>query len=849
MSEPPEAPVAPPASAAPWWQRRWVVILGVLVVLGAAIRGALPWAIARTVEWQAPEQVGLPVRVGNVDLWLLRAAVAVEGLVVGRKQDAPSETGPDPETALLRFDRLLVDLDWSDLFDHRIRLTELALDGPRVRVERESDGKIDPLGTSGEPTPPEPTEPEEPSEPWALAVDRFDLRRAEMELFDVASQQTPVEFALAGLGLSDVSVAGSDLGLGGIELQAPELRVDREFVFAESAAPAAESGSAAAAEPGEPLAYQIERIGIQDAAFTLRTDAGPLDVRIRLTAERVNARSGELFPIDLQLQLGEGSFALQGQLGLNPPAYDGRLAYADLPLPPLTVAARPDVAEWVKSCHAFGDFSVKARLTGPGSGVSIAGTANIRDFAVGDPRAEEVSLAWKDLEIVAREVFVPLPEEGQPVQPTRVALERVSLVEPDGRYTLPASSLAELLGGGEAAAETGTGEAQEAEPAVEPAAAAAPVGFTLDALEVKGGRARFSDRRVSPPYDTRVRDLSVSASDVRFPELGVRTLRVKGIIPDATRFDLRGGLDPKSGELHFELERLALPPFNPYAAGAGYTVGGDASLTSTVKMRGTTYRAENELVLHKLDVSTQKQGEFEGQFGIPIDLALALLRDPQGDIRLPIPVTVDEKGAGLDVGAVVRGALKQALVGALSSPLKMVGAVLPGGGGKPALEPLGAVAGADSLAPDAQARLAPLAELLASRPALGFRLVGRTGPEDLPVVAEQILVERATAGEDLPQVEDAGFLARRRVAGALASRGRGESEELSPEDQALLERYKAAVQIPPERLAALARRRAEVVRDALASAHGIDARRLELAEPAEADAPGVLVEFIAAALE
>jgi hypothetical protein len=778
--------------------------------------------------------------------------VAVEDLVVGRKQDAPSEAGPDPETALLRFERLLVDLDWSDLFDRRIRLTELALDGPRVRVEREPDGKIDPLGTSGEPTPPEPepVEPEEPSEPWAFAVDRFDLKRAEVRLFDVASQQTPVEFALAGLGLSDVSVAGSDLGLGGIEIQAPELRVDREFVFGEAAAPPAEPGSAPPAEPGEPLAYQIERIGIQDAAFTLRTDAGPLDVRIRLAAEKVNARSGELFPIDLELELGEGTFALQGQLGLNPPAYDGRLAYSDLPLPPLTVAARPDVAEWVKSCHAFGDFSVKARFAGPEPGVRIAGTANIRDFAVGDPKAEEVALAWKDLEIVAREVFVPLPEEGKPVQPTRVALERVSLVEPDGRYSLPASSLAELLGGGEAAAETGSEAAQEAEPAAEPAPAAAPVEFTLDTLEVKGGRARFSDRRVSPAYDTRVRDLSVAASDVRFPELGVRTLRVKGIIPDATRFDLRGGLDPKSGELHFELERLALPPFNPYAAGAGYKVGGDASLTSTVKMRGTTYRAENELVLHKLDVSTQKQGEFEGQFGIPIDLALALLRDPQGDIRLPIPVTVDEKGAGLDVGAVVRGALKQALVGALSSPLKMVGAVLPGGGGgKPALEPLAAVAGGEALAPDAQARLAPLAELLASRPALGFRLAGRVGPEDRPVVAEQILVERAVAGEDLPQVEDTGFLARRRVAGALASRGRGESEELSPEDQALLARYKAAVEIPPERMAALARRRAEGVRDALVSTHAIDARRLEIAEPGEAGSPGVLVEFIAATLE
>ncbi|HET6304778.1 MAG TPA: DUF748 domain-containing protein, partial [Myxococcota bacterium] len=371
-----------------------------------------------------------------------------------------------------------------------------------------------------------------------------------------------------------------------------------------------------------------------------------------------------------------------------------------------------------------------------------------------------------------------------------------------------------------------------------------------DSLQVVGGSARFRDQTVSPPYDTRVRDLSIAASDLRFPELRAKNVRVRGIIPDATRFDLRGGLDQSTGEFRFELERLALPPFNPYAAGAGYQLAGEASLESTLRMRGAQYQADNQLVLHELVVDTQKAGDFEGRFGVPIDLALALLRDPKGDITLPIPVTYGESGAGVDVGAVVGGALRQALTGALASPLKMVGAVIPGGGGgKPSLEPLACVAGGEALAPDALARLEPLAGLLTQRPALGFRLAGRTGPEDRPVVAEQILVERAVAGEDLPQVEDAGFLARRRVAGALASRGRGESEELSPEDQTLLARYKAAVQIPPQRMAALARRRAELVRDSLASAHGIDARRLEIAEPSEADAPGVLVEFIAAALE
>jgi outer membrane protein OmpA-like peptidoglycan-associated protein len=55
------------------------------------------------------------------------------------------------------------------------------------------------------------------------------------------------------------------------------------------------------------------------------------------------------------------------------------------------------------------------------------------------------------------------------------------------------------------------------------------------------------------------------------------------------------------------------------------------------------------------------------------------------------------------------------------------------------------------------------------------------------------------------------------------------------------------VEIPPERMSALARRRAEGVRDALVATHAIDAGRFEIAEAGEAGAPGVLLELIAAA--
>jgi hypothetical protein len=792
--------------------------------------------------------------------------VALEDLTVGRQGGGPAEAAaePDPETALLRLRRVFVDLEWRDLFSRRVHLRELAIEGPALRVERDAEGRIDPLGppppseeAAPEPSPPEPSATG-PAEPWGFALDRFDLRELELRLVDLATGQTPVEFSLAGFALSDVSVAGPELGLGGIEIQSPALRVDRDFAFAPpTGAPAPAGETPAPAEPGgEPLAYRIERIGIADAAFTLRTDGGPIDVSIRLAAEKVSARSRELFPVDLELGIGAGKLALRGQVGLNPLAYQGRLAYSDLALPPLSVAARPELGEWVRSCRAEGDFAVDFRSARAGdtpAGLRLSGAARIHELLLSDPKGEEVSVGWRELEIAARELFVPLPAEGEAPGPVRVALERVRLVEPDVVYTLPARQLDALLRGGEAgpapaaADEPAPAEEPAATGATEPEPGAPAVELTLDAFELAGGRVHFRDRSVSPPFEARVRDLAIGVEHAGFPDPRAKRVRATGIIPETASFSLDGGLEPASGKLRFDLERLALPAFDPYAAGAGYRLArGEVSLRSEVRVRGSRTQADNRIVLHRLDVSSKDAGDFEKRFGMPLDLALALLRDPQGDIRLEIPVVLDESGARTELATVVAGALRQALVGALSSPLKLVGAVLPEGGGDASFAPLAALPGQAGPTPDAEQRLDPLAKLLGSRPALGLRLAGRAGPVDRPLVAERILAERAAAGEDWPEVEGSGFLARRRLVQALEARGRGERAELSAEDEALLARTAAAVEVPPARLRELARERAEAVRDALVAQHGVDAVRLAIEEPAGEGDPGVVIALAAA---
>ena len=90
--------------------------------------------------------------------------------------------------------------------------------------------------------------------------------------------------------------------------------------------------------------------------------------------------------------------------------------------------------------------------------------------------------------------------------------------------------------------------------------------------------------------------------------------------------------------------------------------------------------AKSQVSLHQLSLSERESGWFQKAFGVPLDVAIALLQDLEGNITLPVNVEQDEKGTSVGVGAAVAAALRQALVGALAAPLKLLGSVAGVGG-------------------------------------------------------------------------------------------------------------------------------------------------------------------------
>ncbi len=835
------------------WRRRLAIAAAVAVVLVVAFRVALPYVLERAVP-PAAERFGFAASVENVDFALLRGHVAVEGLSVSSLATTSAGVAAP---RLFGLGRLFVNLEWLRLLSGEVEVAELLLEKPELALVRAADGYIElpALPPSSEP---ESAAPEEPSEPLPVLVKALSIRDTAFHLQDAGGGTHLVDFALRELGFTDLSLVGAKVGLGGIRISEPRLQVRREVQTTKAGARGA-TPAAAAAPAGEtaPPELRIDDLEIEKAEFVVVTDGEPVQVSLRLKTTGVSLAPDAPFPLDLGLEAGEGSVTLAGQLGLNPLTWDGKLGWAGLKVPVFVRAALPGLVPWIQSCSAFGELDVKLVP----AEVRASGHLGIDDFAVEDPE-QELALGWKRLEIALSEASVPLAAApGGGAQPIQVALATVSLDEPSARYVLPNTAFERLLAGASGGAPPAPARDVAAAPPAEPApaetapaeAAAAPEPrITLETLEVRRGSAEFVDRSGSEPYQGRVRDLTVDVSGVKLPERSVQKLRVRGLAPERAPFDLQAALPGATGTMTFKLERLPLAQFTPYAARAAdlRIPQGELSLDTKASLanQGAAGKVETSVVVHQLALKGGPNAISIA--GMPLDLALALLRDPEGDIRLPVPVEYGEQGASAGLGAIVVGALQAALTGAVTSPIKAVGALLPeGDGGEISFDPIPFAPGSVDAPADASARLDPLAKLLAARPGLGLALVGSAGPDDRLALAERVLIERVSADQDLPELGDAGFFERRRVRGALEARGRGEAGALEAEDEALLARYLEATDVSAERYTELAERRAEALRGLLTTAHALPPARIAAEAAAGPGAPAVALELRVAGSE
>jgi hypothetical protein len=864
-------------------RRRVLIRTAIVIAILIGIRLLLPPLIERGVAYGSRYYLGLPARIDKVELSLLKGKIALEGVNVA---SVPDQVTPlkaalnppiiDPSSALFHCQRISVRLAWLSLLKKTVRFTEVSIDSPSVHLLREEGGLIDPLSHAKPLSPPPKKEnketinaPAKPSsKPWAIVIDQFALRSPNLIILDPALGKNLVEFSLQQFTLDDLSVRGSDLGLGAVGIQGTVLRVQKDLLLAGQSAggtaPKASSKTTSTRNPkasadSSALGYRVKKIDIAHTKFTWITKEGPLDVIITLKASNVTADQGKTFPISLALEIANGTIGLDGDVGILPPSYSGKFTWSNLPFPPLLLASLPELAVWLRSADSSGELRIETDIPGfcgPPS-IKLSGRSTIESLSISDPVNKELSLGWKQLEIVMNEAVIPIPNGAKSLPATKLNFALIRLVDPKINYTHPASALNALLGSSSStnAASSNVSNASNppsasmTNPPAPASSGSSPVEAKIAQLELTGGSIEVNNTTVQPTAVSTISGLSISLQGVNYPDPSVDEISIQAILPTNSMLSIDGTLKPGNvGSYTVSLKSLDLPPFSPYAGAAGASLdSGQISVTTKLNTQGSLMQIDSDLVLNRFGISLRDPSSFTRMFGVPIDLTIALLSDPSGDIKLTVPLRVDEKGSTVSFGPVIASALKSAILGAISTPLKLLGGSF---GGKSAsspgtfsITPITSPAGSPELDPSASGRVEGLAKLLAQRPAMGLMLRGRTSTDDRPLVAEQLLFEQVKQGKGLPELGGTVFFDHLKIKQILSRRNKDKSASVSAKDQPLFNRYLAAVEIPEDRLDTLAKLRAEKVREMLV-AKGVKAARISIGNREAVGEQGVVISFL-----
>ncbi len=535
----------------------------------------------------------------------------------------------------------------------------------------------------------------------------------------------------------------------------------------------------------------------------------------------------------------------------------------------------------------------------------VQGSVGLSNLEVKDPSSpKSFEARWKDLDLAIREIsatnLLSSPETGSPTQ-VAVALSRLKLDEPSFRLThtsqglviprtaagtpaagtsppppsestesestesestMPGSTEFGATDSGSTGSEPGTeaseppagvsteggpveGAPEGGEPdATQPTPGGPAIRLTIDDLRILAASGTIIDRAVEPPYRARIERLDGRGSQIVWPGPKVQdlALQLRGL--DGARFDVTGSVNGGDSRVDLSLAGLVLKQFNPYLGATGYSVGaGTLALKSSARIQSSAYDAPVTLVISGLDVGGDVgASRFQQTFGVPLSLALTLLEDLQGNISLSVTVAGDRGGTRVDLLSVVAQSLRSALVGALASPLKLLGAVVREGQVQ-SLEPgpIVFLPGTTTLAPDGEARVGELERLLTQAPTLKLVLRGEVADADVRVLRERALLALLEKDTGLRGLANLGEIQTRQVVRSYleAVRDGTKPSPLSDEDRTWLTNQLAALPEPESALEELARARSDVARRTLLQRPQIKEEQVVLGDPVGEPGPEI----------
>ena len=252
--------------------------------------------------------------------------------------------------------------------------------------------------------------------------------------------------------------------------------------------------------------------------------------------------------------------------------------------------------------------------------------------------------------------------------------------------------------------------------------------FQIRRIEIRQGALDFSDDSLGGGFATGIRELNGTLNGIS-SDRGTRSqLSLEGRVDEFGYARVSGSLNPflprDRSSVRLEFRNLDLVKVTPYLVRfAGRKIAsGRLSLDLNYRVRDNQLDGDNKILLDQFTLG--EKIDSPGAVNLPLDLAIALLKDSDGKIDVAVPVSGNLNDPKFDYGEIIHKAIVNLITGIITAPFRLI-ARLFGGGNGDEVSQIGFEPGSARLLPPEREKLVRLKQGLDKRPELKLQVPGR----------------------------------------------------------------------------------------------------------------------------
>ena len=584
----------------------------------------------------------------------------------------------------------------------------------------------------------------------------------------------PVAWNKLEAGITQIDLASRQAQLGTVTASDLSLDIQRNSkkyislldLFAVKNAP-----RHAAPDHSPPWHWSIAHLGIENAAINV-TDmaAGDKPMKIKVDSltgglDNLSEKLNEPRVFKLEGKVAKGSFSASGKLQPIPTLADIQLTTKQLDIANFEPYLSVPLNVTITSARVSSDGKLHYDGRGAEPKFAYRGKAALEQVRVQDKLTGDDFMRWRTLSGSAIDVTygsgTPRMHVGSLVLSSFYAR---MIVNANGRL-----NLSDVVAKPETApvsvtrAENNTPAAPatpKPQPGIAPATsatAAAPFAPSADirigGITLVNGQLDYTDNFIKPNYTANLTKLTGKVGAFGTKEgAPPADLAVQAALNDNSPVDIDGTINPLAPVAFLDIkgkaDEVELTQLSAYSTKyTGYPITqGKLNVDVHYSLDQGKLNADNHIVITQLTFGDRN--ESPGISHLPVKLAVALLKDAQGNIDVDIPVSGSLDDPKFSLGGLIWHAVGNLIAKAITAPFRLLGAAFGGSNH----EDLGYVEfdpGSAVLDAKAQERLGKIVALLGQKTSLNLDITGRVDPSKDEDGLRKVTVENMVRREKL----------------------------------------------------------------------------------------------------